>query len=71
MASKATMVTGCGQCGQLRVAVGVAGWLPGYAEWIDSGSRPADVAALEIDARVMAHLIEEDDAVGAMPNCRS
>jgi 3-hydroxyisobutyrate dehydrogenase-like beta-hydroxyacid dehydrogenase len=46
------------------IATGVAGWLPGYAEQIDSGSFPAAVSALETDARAMAHLIEESEAVG-------
>jgi 3-hydroxyisobutyrate dehydrogenase-like beta-hydroxyacid dehydrogenase len=47
-----------------QIAAGVAGWLPGYAEQIDSGSFPAEVSALETDARAMAHLIEESEAVG-------
>jgi 3-hydroxyisobutyrate dehydrogenase-like beta-hydroxyacid dehydrogenase len=47
-----------------RIAAGVADWLPGYAEQIDSGSFPAEVSALETDARAMAHLIEESEAVG-------
>lgn len=46
------------------MAAGVATWLPGYAEQIDSGSYPAEVAALETDARTMAHLIEECEALG-------
>ncbi|MGW4501240.1 NAD(P)-dependent oxidoreductase [Micromonospora sp. NPDC004336] len=47
-----------------QIAVGVAEWLPGYAEQIDKGSFPAEVSALETDARAMAHLIEESEAVG-------
>ncbi|WAZ19213.1 NAD(P)-binding domain-containing protein [Streptomyces cinnabarinus] len=47
-----------------QIAAGVADWLPGYAEQIDSGSFPAVVSALETDARAMAHLIEESEAVG-------
>ncbi|GIH95459.1 NAD(P)-dependent oxidoreductase [Planobispora siamensis] len=47
-----------------QIATGVAGWLPGYAEQIDSGSFPAEVSALETDARAMAHLIEESEAAG-------
>ncbi|MFF3395013.1 NAD(P)-dependent oxidoreductase [Streptomyces sp. NPDC002669] len=47
-----------------RIATGVAEWLPGYAEQIDSGSFPAEVSALETDARAMEHLIEESRAVG-------
>ncbi|MFI8889677.1 hypothetical protein ACIGXC_05180 [Streptomyces paradoxus] len=47
-----------------RIAAGVAGWLPGYAGQIDRGSFPAEVSALETDARAMAHLIEESEAVG-------
>ncbi|MEE1832407.1 NAD(P)-dependent oxidoreductase [Streptomyces sp. SP17KL33] len=47
-----------------RIAAGVADWLPGYAQQIDSGSFPAEVSALETDARAMAHLIEESEAVG-------
>ncbi|GAA3092536.1 NAD(P)-dependent oxidoreductase [Streptomyces rectiviolaceus] len=47
-----------------QIAAGVAEWLPGYAEQIDSGSYPAEVSALETDARAMAHLIEESEAVG-------
>ncbi|MFJ6658867.1 NAD(P)-dependent oxidoreductase [Streptomyces sp. NPDC091377] len=46
------------------IAAGVADWLPGYAEQIDSGSFPAEVSALETDARAMAHLVEESEAVG-------
>jgi 3-hydroxyisobutyrate dehydrogenase-like beta-hydroxyacid dehydrogenase len=47
-----------------QIAAGVAAWLPGYAEQIDSGSFPAEVSALETDARAMAHLIEESEAGG-------
>ncbi|MFF9571411.1 NAD(P)-dependent oxidoreductase [Streptomyces sp. NPDC014685] len=47
-----------------RIAAGVAEWLPGYAEQIDNGSFPAEVSALETDARAMEHLIEESRAVG-------
>lgn len=47
-----------------QIAAGVAEWLPGYAEQIDSGSFPAVVSALETDARAMEHLIEESEAVG-------
>ncbi|MBX7267723.1 NAD(P)-dependent oxidoreductase [Micromonospora sp. Llam7] len=47
-----------------QIAAAVAGWLPGYAEQIDSGSFPAEVSALETDARAMAHLIEESETVG-------
>ncbi|MFD7455634.1 MULTISPECIES: NAD(P)-dependent oxidoreductase [unclassified Streptomyces] len=47
-----------------RIAAGVAEWLPGYAEQIDRGSFPAEVSDLETDARAMAHLIEESEAVG-------
>ncbi|WP_328944810.1 NAD(P)-binding domain-containing protein [Streptomyces sp. NBC_00250] len=47
-----------------QMAAGVAEWLPGYAEQIDSGSFPAEVAALETDARAMAHLVEESEALG-------
>ncbi|WP_327109972.1 NAD(P)-binding domain-containing protein [Nocardia sp. NBC_01730] len=47
-----------------QIAAGVAEWLPGYAEQIDSGSFPVEVSALETDARAMAHLIEESEAVG-------
>ncbi|GAA3503278.1 NAD(P)-binding domain-containing protein [Streptomyces prasinosporus] len=47
-----------------QIAAGVAEWLPGYAKQIDSGSFPAEVSALETDARAMAHLIEESEAVG-------
>ncbi|MER7000451.1 NAD(P)-binding domain-containing protein [Streptomyces sp. NPDC000410] len=47
-----------------QIAAGVAEWLPGYAEQIDNGSYPAEVSALETDARAMAHLIEESEAVG-------
>ncbi|NRQ33807.1 NAD(P)-dependent oxidoreductase [Nonomuraea sp. NN258] len=48
----------------MQMAVGVAGWLPGYAEQIDSGAFPAEVSALETDARAMTHLIEESEALG-------
>ncbi|MFF7307900.1 NAD(P)-binding domain-containing protein [Streptomyces sp. NPDC008137] len=47
-----------------RIAAVVAEWLPGYAQQIDSGSFPAEISALETDARAMAHLIEESEAVG-------
>ncbi|MBB5857192.1 NAD(P)-dependent oxidoreductase [Amycolatopsis umgeniensis] len=47
-----------------QIAVGVAGWLPGYAEQVDRGSFPAEVSALETDARAMAHLVEESEALG-------
>ncbi|MFE2864942.1 NAD(P)-dependent oxidoreductase [Embleya sp. NPDC059259] len=47
-----------------QIAAGVAEWLPGYAEQIDRGSFPAEVSALETDARAMAHLIEESEALG-------
>ncbi|WP_106401047.1 NAD(P)-dependent oxidoreductase [Actinocorallia populi] len=47
-----------------QIAAGVAEWLPGYAEQIDNGSFPAEVSALETDARAMAHLVEESEAVG-------
>lgn len=47
-----------------QIAALVAEWLPGYAEQIDSGSFPAEVSALETDARAMEHLIEESEAVG-------
>lgn len=47
-----------------QIATVVAQWLPGYAEQIDSGSFPAEVSALETDARAMAHLIEESEALG-------
>ncbi|GGQ00832.1 3-hydroxyisobutyrate dehydrogenase-like beta-hydroxyacid dehydrogenase [Actinomadura coerulea] len=47
-----------------QIAAVVAGWLPGYAEQIDRGSYPAEVSALETDARAMAHLVEESEAAG-------
>lgn len=47
-----------------QIAAGVAEWLPGCAEQIDRGSFPAEASALETDARAMAHLIEESEAVG-------
>ncbi|UBU14264.1 NAD(P)-dependent oxidoreductase [Nonomuraea gerenzanensis] len=47
-----------------EIATGVAGWLPGYAEQVDSGSFPAEVSALETDVRAMAHLVEESEAAG-------
>ncbi|MGW0535716.1 NAD(P)-dependent oxidoreductase [Streptomyces sp. NPDC003032] len=47
-----------------QIAAGVAEWLPGYAEQIDGGSFPAEVSALETDARAMGHLIEESEAAG-------
>lgn len=34
------------------------------AEQIDSGSFPAEVSALETDARAMTHLIEESETLG-------
>ncbi|MFB8405132.1 NAD(P)-dependent oxidoreductase [Streptomyces sp. NPDC055912] len=47
-----------------QIAAGVADWLPGYAEQIDAGSFPAEVSALETDARAMEHLIGESEALG-------
>jgi 3-hydroxyisobutyrate dehydrogenase-like beta-hydroxyacid dehydrogenase len=47
-----------------QIATVVAEWLPGYAEQVDRGSFPAEVSALETDARAMEHLIEESEAVG-------
>ncbi|MGW7280256.1 NAD(P)-dependent oxidoreductase [Streptomyces sp. NPDC054844] len=47
-----------------QIAAGVAEWLPGYARQIDNGAYPAEVSALETDARAMAHLIEESEAAG-------
>lgn len=47
-----------------QIAAGVAAWLPGYAEQIDKGAFPAEVSAMETDARAMAHLIEESEALG-------
>jgi len=47
-----------------QIAAGVAEWLPGYAEQIDNGSFPAEVSALETDARAMTHLIRESEAAG-------
>lgn len=48
-----------------QIAAVVAEWLPGYAEQIDSGSFPAEVSALETDARGgVEHLIEESEAAG-------
>ncbi|WP_121747188.1 NAD(P)-binding domain-containing protein [Streptomyces sp. E2N166] len=47
-----------------QIAAGVAEWLPGYARQIDDGAYPAEVSALETDARAMAHLIEESEAAG-------
>jgi 3-hydroxyisobutyrate dehydrogenase-like beta-hydroxyacid dehydrogenase len=47
-----------------QIAAGVADWLPGYAAQVDSGAFPAEVSALETDARAMTHLIEESEAVG-------
>jgi len=47
-----------------QIAAGVAGWLPGYAEQVDKGAFPAEVSALETDARAMAHMVEESEALG-------
>jgi len=47
-----------------QIAAGVAEWLPGYAEQIDNGAFPAEVSALETDARAMTHLIEQSEAAG-------
>ncbi|WP_435971796.1 NAD(P)-dependent oxidoreductase [Streptomyces sp. Qhu_M48] len=47
-----------------QMAAGVADWLPGYAEQVDRGAFPAEVATLETDARAMTHLIEESEALG-------
>ncbi|CUU59068.1 3-hydroxyisobutyrate dehydrogenase [Parafrankia irregularis] len=47
-----------------QIAAGVAEWLPGHAEQIDAGAFPAEASALETDARAMAHLVEESEAVG-------
>ncbi|MFH8607813.1 NAD(P)-dependent oxidoreductase [Streptomyces sp. NPDC018029] len=47
-----------------QIAAGVAEWLPGYAGQIDAGAFPAEVSALETDARAMAHMVEESEAAG-------
>ncbi|MEV0245337.1 NAD(P)-binding domain-containing protein [Nocardia sp. NPDC050712] len=47
-----------------QIAAGVADWLPGYAEQVDRGAFPAEVSALETDARAMAHLVAESEALG-------
>ncbi|NUT96799.1 MAG: NAD(P)-dependent oxidoreductase [Saccharothrix sp.] len=47
-----------------QIAAGVADWLPGYAVQVDRGEYPAEVAALETDARAMAHLVEESEELG-------
>ncbi|MFC9968743.1 NAD(P)-dependent oxidoreductase [Nocardia ignorata] len=47
-----------------QIATGVATWLPGYAEQVDNGAYPAEVAALSTDAASMAHLVEECEALG-------
>ncbi|WP_327351875.1 NAD(P)-dependent oxidoreductase [Streptomyces sp. NBC_01304] len=47
-----------------QIAAGVAEWLPGHAEEIDSRSFAAEVAALDTHARSIDHLIEESEAVG-------
>ncbi|MET9290693.1 NAD(P)-binding domain-containing protein [Streptomyces sp. NPDC003077] len=47
-----------------QIAAGVAEWLPGYAQQIDSGSFPAEVSALETEVRTMEHMIEESEAAG-------
>ncbi|MFF3225977.1 NAD(P)-dependent oxidoreductase [Nocardia suismassiliense] len=47
-----------------QMAVGVAGWLPGYAEQIDKGSFTAETSALATDVRAMTHLIEESETLG-------
>ncbi|HET6290970.1 MAG TPA: NAD(P)-binding domain-containing protein [Amycolatopsis sp.] len=46
-----------------QIAAGVADWLPGYAEQVDKDSFPAEVSALETDARAMDHLVEECEAL--------
>lgn len=47
-----------------QMATGVADWLPAYATQIDANSYPAEVSALETDARAMTHLIEQSEALG-------
>ena len=47
-----------------QIAVGVADWLPGYAVQVDDGSFATAVSAIETDARAMAHLISESEALG-------
>lgn len=47
-----------------QIAVGVADWLPGYAVQVDDGSFATAVSAVETDARAMAHLISESEALG-------
>ncbi|WET82227.1 NAD(P)-binding domain-containing protein [Amycolatopsis sp. QT-25] len=46
-----------------QIAAGVADWLPGYAEQVDKDSFPAEISALETDARAMDHLVEECEAL--------
>ncbi|MEN8652086.1 NAD(P)-binding domain-containing protein [Streptomyces sp. 21So2-11] len=47
-----------------QMVTGVAQWLPGYAEQLDSGSYPADDATLDTHTASMSHLIEESEAQG-------
>ncbi|WP_425608590.1 NAD(P)-dependent oxidoreductase [Streptomyces albipurpureus] len=42
----------------------VAGWLPGYARQVDSGSYPADDGTIDTHLAAMAHVVEESESLG-------
>ncbi|WP_407561134.1 NAD(P)-dependent oxidoreductase [Streptomyces sp. 184] len=42
----------------------VVGWLPGFAEQIDTGTFTADDATLDIHRAAMAHLVQESEFLG-------
>ncbi|AKH84798.1 6-phosphogluconate dehydrogenase [Streptomyces sp. CNQ-509] len=42
----------------------VLGWLPGYAEQIDTGTFPTDDATLDTHRAAMAHLVQESESLG-------
>ncbi|GAB2960792.1 NAD(P)-dependent oxidoreductase [Saccharothrix stipae] len=42
----------------------VAGWLPGYARQVDSGTYPADDGTIDIHLVAMAHVVEESESLG-------
>lgn len=42
----------------------VAGWLPGYAKQIDTGTFPPDDATLDTHRVSMAHLVQESESLG-------
>ncbi|MFI9509713.1 NAD(P)-dependent oxidoreductase [Nocardia sp. NPDC052566] len=47
-----------------QIATGVAEWLPGFAQQVDTNSFPAEISTLQNDVHAMDHLIEESETAG-------